>query len=725
MTSEPINQGGGDLEARIIPLCRPAPIGDSPLEREAKVGADTSFEVTLDPDEDEPNPRHQPVYVDAVAVDHETLPIIPAYLRGRANIKAAAKVTAKRHGRVVGFHAVRVPFMYLPLATFWSVVGVFKLTGRQLSWWWVAEQTALRQEAANSNDPLTWLKLDKQASQKRLWRGMVLAAEGLGLLVTLTLLLTVAPGWLQLLVTLVAVPTLAHFGRPDGRPIVRSAVVTQRFRKLSGEIVLRAYYSAKLGHPDRPDQQVMFGSTMSRDAMNTGSQVVVDLPYGTTFADAIKAKAAIASGLDVTEQQVFLTGDRTSTRRHTLFVADRDPLAIPAGATPLLDLKRRCIWDDMPFGLDERGRDVKLSLLWQSWLIGAQPRKGKTFSARLLALFAALDPYTKLFIVDGKNSPDWRSFSLVADMVIYGTHPGRDGDPIEQLLITLRMIKKHIQKVNDILSTLPPTECPEGKLTRDLSRDKRFPDLRVWVLVMEEFQVYFETEDQDVNKEIAGLLSFIIAVGPSAGVIVESSSQKPSGVGAGDVSRLFNRYRDNHTARFALKCGNRNVSEAILGTEAYGEGYDAASLPNGPEYRGVGILYGLSDDVPTVRTYLATGSDAEVICQAARKHREAAGTLSGMAAGEDVARQFRDVLADVRDVFYAGEAWISWAQLSSRLAEQMPEHYADITKEAISAQVRALGAKEKKGRDGGQSLWGVPRAHVEFAMESRILGGVQ
>ena len=61
--------------------------------------------------------------------------------------------------------------------------------------------------------------------------------------------------------------------------------------------------------------------------------------------------------------------------------------------------------------------------------------------------------------------------------------------------------------------------CPEGKLTEELARDPRYPDLRVLVLVMEEFQVYFETEDQAVNKEIAAKLSRIQAVGPSAGVM--------------------------------------------------------------------------------------------------------------------------------------------------------------------------------------------------------------
>jgi hypothetical protein len=72
-----------------------------------------------------------------------------------------------------------------------------------------------------------------------------------------------------------------------------------------------------------------------------------------------------------------------------------------------------------------------------------------------------------------------------------------------------------------------------------------------------------------------------MAQGPSAGVILLDSSQKPSGVGAGDVGRLFNRFRDNHQVRFALRCGNRLVSEAVLGGDAYAEGYDASALPIG------------------------------------------------------------------------------------------------------------------------------------------------
>ena len=170
--------------------------------------------------------------------------------------------------------------------------------------------------------------------------------------------------------------------------MVGTAVVAPRFRKLNSDIVLRAYYAAGLGKPDKADQEVRFGSPMSRDARNTGSQVVVDLPYGKGWSDVAGAREKIASGLDVHVNQVFLTPDKTSSRRHTLFVSDRDPLAVAVGRTELLDCKPRSIWEPVKLGKDERDALVTLLLMWNSLLVGAQPRKGKTFFARLVALWA-------------------------------------------------------------------------------------------------------------------------------------------------------------------------------------------------------------------------------------------------------------------------------------------------------------------------------------------------
>jgi S-DNA-T family DNA segregation ATPase FtsK/SpoIIIE len=682
--------------------------------------ADTHFDVSLD-DEEDSDPDIAPYAGPVLVEDAEDIrkPIIAEQWRGWANIKVTVRDWVKLTAYRAAWHAVRT-HKYLFWGSVYGVVGAGRVLNAQRRWWWLSEQYGLRQSAADTGDPQMWLKLHREVKATRAWRGAVLVAEALAAGIGGPIAWALSPGWAHVLAAGAAAGWLAHFGRPADRPILTPATVTPRLRRLNPDIVLRAYYAAGLGKEDKPHLQVTFGNVMSRDTSNTGSQVPIDLPYGKTFADALNAKGAIASGLDVSVNQVFLTPDPSSNRRHTLFVADRDPLAIPAGRTPMLDLRPRNIWDPVPFGLDERGKLVAFTLMWISVLIGAQPRKGKTFAARLLALYAALDPWVKLFVVDGKVSPDWRKFALAADTMVYGTHPGRDGDPVQKLLHLLRDIKKHIIRVNEVLSDLPVSVCPEGKLTRELARDPKYPDLRVWMLVMEEFQVYYELDDKEASTEIASLLSYIMAVGPSAGVILVSSSQKPSGIGAGqEIAKLFTRYRDNHAARFALRCGNRNVSESILGGDAYAEGFDASTLPNGDNYRGVGYLYGLTDHTPTVRTFLADHEDAEKILIAARAHREKVGTLSGEAAGEVVIREIRDVLADARAMLAPAETGIHWTALAERLADRLAEHYADLTPEAVSSQLRSAGVPSVNIKRDGMVAKGCKTADLEAAITRR------
>jgi DNA segregation ATPase FtsK/SpoIIIE, S-DNA-T family len=711
MTTDPDN--GPDapvLTGEVVPFPgrRPDP-GAGP--------SDTSFEVQLD---DEPGGPGGPVDDGAGFLlpdtDGDPYPVIPAHLRDLAGITEALSRHGRRLAHRAGFHGIRAP-RYLLLALVYGAAGVFRLAGRQLSWWWLSEQDFLRSHAVAQADSLTWMRLHREARETRRVRGIVLAGELAGVLAAVLVLIRIGQWWAWAAAAAVAVPALARAGRPDDRPIISPAMTVPRFRLVNADVVLRAYYAAGLGHPDKPGQQVEFESGLARSADGSGSEVRVVLPHGTGFDHAVKAKDDLASGLDVAPSQVYLTRDKTSHRRHGLYVADRDPLAIPAGPTPLLDGKRRSIWQPAPFGLDERGRKVTLLLLWISVLIGAQPRKGKTFAGRLLALYAALDPYVRVSIVDGKNSPDWNAFRKIAYHFIHGIVPGRDGDPVEQLIAALGEVKVHILATNEFLASLPVAECPEGKLTEELCR--RYPrDLFVWMLVMEEFQNYFELPDQKLNAVIADLLSFIMAVGPSSGVIIESLSQKPSGIGAGDVQRLFNRYRDNHAVRFALKCGNRVVSDAILSGDAYAEGFDASSLPVGKEFLGVGYLYGAADHTPTVRTYLADAEDTEKILTAARALRERAGTLAGFAAGQDTGTPARDVLADVLAVFGA-DSGLHWPVLAERLAAQFPARWADATADAVSAQVRAAGVPSADVRypstRAGKVLAGCRRAAVEKA----------
>jgi S-DNA-T family DNA segregation ATPase FtsK/SpoIIIE len=674
--------------------------------------ADVSYEVELD-DAPEPGP---PVLVDAEPVrpaDHfaaraELVPLVPEHLRTVAGVRSAVARHARQHAHRAAYHALRSPG-YLLSAVGWAVIGLARVIGAQLRWWWLSEQGRLRSAAVLAGDAQAWVKLHETAKATRRTRGLVLVAEVVAIVIASVVLVHLRLWWPWAVAAVLVLPLLAHHGRPADKPIIRTAVVSPRFRILNADVVLRAYYSARLGDPVKAGQQVTFGSPMARDG--DGSRVLVDLPHGLGLKDAVAAKDKIASGLDVTESQVFLRRDPTSYRRHTLWVADRDPLAVPVGRTPLLACKPTDVWKPAPLGLDERGQLVTVPLLWHSLLVGALPRQGKTFAARLLALYAALDPFAMLDVFDGKGSPDWRKFALVADSYAFGLTPTRDGYPPEILLETLLRIKDDVQRRYARLSELPPDVCPEGKLTRAIARN---PDLGMpfRMLIIDEVQEYFDMGD--ISKDIAALLVFLVKVAPGAGVSVLSSTQKPSGVGTGQVAAQFNSFRDQAAIRLALRTSSWQVSELVLGAGAYSEGLDSSVLL--PQYKGVGILRGASDASPTVRTYLADGQDAEKILTAARAIRERAGTLGGMAAGQDVSKAVRDVLADVLAVF-DGEPGLHWPVLAERLGRRFPDRWADATGESVSAQVRGLGVASVDVKMSGKPLKGCRRADIESAAQ--------
>jgi hypothetical protein len=636
--------------------------------------------------------------------DDEWLPVVPHW----------ASADSLRYFRARAMHATARHTLhspeYLAKTLVYSVRGVFKLTYRQIYWWWVLEQHELRSLAAAAGDSREWRSLTKVGRDMRKVRGWILAGQlaGLGLGVALTWNFT---HWFGIAgLSVVALPWLAHYGRPHGARIISPATVTARFRVISADVVLRAYYAAGLGHAEKPDMQVGFGSPMQRDG--DGSRVVVMLPYGKGLKDAIEKKDEIASGLDVTTSQVFFRRDPTSARLHTLWVADRDPLAVPVGRTPLLACKQTDIWRAAPMGLDERGSLVKVDLMWQSVLVGALPRQGKTFAARLLALYCALDPYVKLDVFDAKGSPDWRKFALVADSFAFGLTPTREGLPPEIFLNTLESVKADVQDRYNRLSEMPTDICPHGKLTREIARDPRFR-MPVRVLVLDEFQEWFDLGE--ISKDIAALLVFLLKVAPGAGVSVIGATQKPSGIGTGQVGTQFNSFRDNFAVRFGLRTSSWQVSEMVLGQGAYSEGLDTSTLL--PQYKGVGILRGATDASPTTRTHLADGKDAEKILKAARALRERAGTLSGMALGEDTPATpsiLDDVLAVLGD-----ETAAHWETLAELLRKHFPDRRGDETAESVSASCRGAGVPSVDVWRDGRSRMGCRREHLEAAIKER------
>jgi S-DNA-T family DNA segregation ATPase FtsK/SpoIIIE len=80
-------------------------------------------------------------------------------------------------------------------------------------------------------------------------------------------------------------------------------------------------------------------------------------------------------------------------------------------------------WRPVPFGRDARNRTITLALVWTSLLIGAIPRQGKTFAARLPAAGLILDPHTRLYVADFKGGKDWNAAAQVAHRFLSGDEP--------------------------------------------------------------------------------------------------------------------------------------------------------------------------------------------------------------------------------------------------------------------------------------------------------------
>jgi hypothetical protein len=319
----------------------------------------------------------------------------------------------------------------------------------------------------------------------------------------------------------------------------------------------------------------------------------------------------------------------------------------------------------------------------------------------------------QLDVFDFKGSPDWRKFALVAESCAFGLTPTKDGLPGDIFRATLERLKGDVQDRYRRLSELAdrrPDLCPEGKLTRKLARDPAF-NMPVRVLILDEFQEIWDASE-GVAKDIAGLLVSLVKVAPGAGLILIDATQRPSGVGSGTLGQQFTSFRDNHAIRFGLRTSSWQVSELCLGAGAYSEGLDTSQLL--PQYKGVGILRGAGDVSPTVRTYLADGQDAEKILAAARGLREHAGTLSGYAAGIEVNRPARDVLADVLACFN-GQAGLQWPQLAERLERRWPDRWQGVTADSISADCRALGVPSVDVKFMGRALKGCRKTDVEMA----------
>ncbi|MER7010345.1 cell division protein FtsK [Saccharopolyspora sp. NPDC000359] len=435
--------------------------------------------------------------------------------------------------------------------------------------------------------------------------------------------------------------TLAVFGRrKDGAPGRKPVLAGPRTLTwtMDPQVLVDAFRDAKL---IGKDESLRLVERAAHDG--AGWAVTVDLPATRKAADVIKHREALASALAVDELQLIVErvrGRGGHAGRVFLWVADEDPYSGPPLRFPLLDVEFWDAWRPIPFGRDARNRRIDLPVVWTSLVVGAIPRQGKTCATRLPAAGLILDPYTQLYVFDGKGGKDWQAAEAVAHRYVCGDEQ-EHAEAVRGYLVEL---VAEVQARFSRMSTLDDEICPESKITPQISRDRDL-GMPITTVIIDEVQVYLENPTRveiegkktTLGAHLADLLTYLARKGPAVGIVVILATQRP------DSNTIPSRLRAVLGSRFALRVMDWRDSNIVLGEQMNTRGFDASTLL--PGHKGVGILRpdgdtdaGADTLAVTVRTFYMHNAEWRDICERGRTLREAAGTLTGHAAGDDTPR---------------------------------------------------------------------------------------
>jgi DNA segregation ATPase FtsK/SpoIIIE, S-DNA-T family len=592
-------------------------------------------------------------------------PIIHPVLRSRAEGAATAKWIGAHYAHVSGYHATRTP-KYAAKLALRAPRGAARVAGGLHRWALDLEGHPVRIATVMRGDADTYLKLSRQRDARvKLRLPMAGAAVAIALALAIVVAVIAPPLVLGMVVT-AAVAVLGMLGKPaDAPPLIDRAVVPNRVEKLTSDIIYRALgalgISALTGAISKnPRGALEFRSPITRDG--PGWRADLDLPHGVTVAEVQEKRDKLASGLRRPIGCVWPEVDHAAhPGRLILWVGDQDMSKARQPVWPLARHGAVDLFKAAPFGTDQRGRIVPVTLMFVSGIIGAIPRMGKTFVLRELALIAALDPRAELHVYDFKGTGDLAPLETVA----HRYRAGDDDDDIAYALADFRALREEMRRRTKVIRSLPRDICPENKVTPELASNRSL-GLYPIVIPVDECQVMFEHPTH--GGEFEEIATDMVKRGPALGIELLLATQRP------DAKAIPTGISANAVLRVCLKVMGQVENDMVLGTSAYKNGTRATMFAFSD--KGIGYLAGEGDAPRIVRSFYIDAPAAEKIALRARGLREQAGTLSGHALGEatdtSTGPKF-DLLADIAAVVSEPKLWSE--TVVARLAELRPDAY--------------------------------------------------
>lgn len=661
---------------------------------------------------DGPNPAG-PGYLERVA-GAKLRAIVPAWAKSRAELTGMAKWLAAYHAHQVGYHAVRSP-LYAGKLALRAPAGAAKVVAGTARWVRDAEGEPVRLAAVRREDAGEYLKLSRQRDGRVRMRTLVATLGlffGFGAALALYVL---APEWLLAVSTAAVVFALGAAGTPADQPVASRAVELPKVQRLTSDIVLRALGALSISQINQAMAKgrdgFAFTAPITRDG--PGWRAEGDLPYGVTVSDVMDRRDRLASGLRRPLGCVWPEAvPEEHTGRLVLWVGDQDMSKAKQPAWPLAKAGSVDLFKPAPFGTDQRGRWVDVTLMYISGIIGAIPRMGKTFLLRLLLLVAALDERAELHLYDLKGTGDLGPLERVA----HRYRAGDDDEDIEYAIADLRALREELRRRAKVIRNLPRDICPESKVTSALADNKTL-GLHPIVTGADECQVWFE--HPKYGGEFEEICTDLVKRGPALGITLLLATQRP------DAKALPTGISANASTRWCLKVMGQLENDMVLGTSSYKRGIRATMFAWGD--KGIHYFVGEGSDARIVRSVYADAPMADVIALRARAARDAAGALSGHALGEEPAVDATagfDLLADILAVVPAEEPKVWNETVVARLADLRPDVYGGWEAEQLTAALKphsvTTGQVWGKTADGkGANRRGITRADIPTAITMR------
>jgi len=606
-------------------------------------------------------------------------------------------------GALVAFHVIRSPWYVLR-----GLAGVVRGLGR-----WVVQADDDEQH-----------KVDVAAAGSVRARGRLRAVRARGRVVRFVVSLVPAGAvvaWVEFgqwgLVPAVTVAGayvgLAAAGwrsERAGRTERESAALRRKVPALSRPFVSEALALVECGPVKMPSGGVAGPVVVSSSPARGGEVMVIDLPPGVAVSRLLKRHEEFAQALGRPAECVVVEPQpRVSPGRFELFVAAKRLDEKKAPAWAWAGGKQRSFFDGVPVGVDARGRDVVVPLFEANGMIAGGTGMGKSYTARLLLMGAALDPTVTLLVHNLKGGPDYRAFGPVAHTLRAGSSQA----DLEALVADLEWMRTEIGRRGRVLAGLPSSQVPEGKLTPDLAKKEGMGPV---LLLVDEAQRAFTSR---AGKQIATLLEDVVRTCRAVGMDVQLVTQgtKEGAIPSGILDQLPRR----------IGHGVTTITDAnmILGSDAHGRSYRAVDIDT-PGIAFVGTAGGHLVKAAMAKVDLP---DVEKVVTHAERLRRDAGTLSGMAAGavpaDDNDGGPSSFLADVLASWPTEDGSPRRNALSSEIASYLlecdPDEYGALDGPDVSRRMADAGVKVSSQRTPRGDGRGVK--HADVVQAARTLDG--